>query len=137
MTATGVVLLALAGARFEARAQSTDAPPARRSASNGVYTAAQAREGEAIFQQHCARCHSTEEYRSQRFRAKWTSRTLAELYAFVSRTMPFDQPASLLPRQYAELLAYVLQVNGFPTGSSALSWDLNELAGITLDLPPP
>jgi hypothetical protein len=135
--ATCVVLVALAGGWLEGLAQAPDAPAARRSATSGVYTAAQAREGEAIFQQHCSRCHSSQEYRSERFRAKWTSQTLAELYAFVSRAMPFDQPGSLQPVQYAELLAFMLEVNGFRPGGSALSWDQKDLAGITLDLPRP
>jgi hypothetical protein len=50
--------------------------------------------------------------------------------------MPFDQPASLHPERYAEVLAFILEVNGFPPGDAALGWERKELAGITIDPPP-
>jgi hypothetical protein len=50
--------------------------------------------------------------------------------------MPFDQPGSLLPRQYVDLLAYLLSVNGYPSGEMELSWDQKELSAIKIDPPP-
>jgi S-disulfanyl-L-cysteine oxidoreductase SoxD len=141
LTALSLLLLSLpisglGGAPSTLQAQIPDAPPPRTSAGSGVYTVEQAREGGAIFEQHCSRCHSPQEYRSTPFRTKWTSRTLHDLYLVISGTMPLDQPASLQSRQYAELLAFVLEVNGFPPGSVALGWEEKELAGITIDPPP-
>jgi mono/diheme cytochrome c family protein len=127
---------ALLGGARAAYAQASLPPESPRSTRSGVYTTQQAREGAALFEQHCSRCHSAEEYRSARFREKWTSRTLRELYGVVSTTMPFDQPASLRPEQYAELLAFILQVNGFPSGEAALGWDEKALASITMAPPP-
>ena len=135
--ALSLVLLALGVEATTGLAQTTpDSPRVTRSAREGVYTAEQAREGAAIFEQHCSRCHSAQEYRSERFRTKWTSRTLHDLYGVVSTTMPFDQPASLLATQYAEILAFILEVNGFPPGDVPLGWDRKALAGITIDPPP-
>ena len=132
----GLAFLALGVGASTLLSQAPTTSSAPRSARDGVYTAEQAREGAAIFEQHCSRCHSAQEYRSERFRTKWTSRTLHDLYVVISTTMPFDQPASLRPVQYVEALAFILEVNGFPPGDVALSWDQKELAGVTIDPPP-
>jgi len=128
--------LALAGACSPACGQAQSPPAEARSVQAGVYTAGQALEGAALFEQYCSRCHSREEYRSPRFREKWTSRTLRDLYAVVASTMPFDQPASLPLTRYAELVAFILQLNGFPPGDAQLEWDEEGLAAITIDPPP-
>jgi mono/diheme cytochrome c family protein len=135
-TAVCLVFLALTQGSVTVLAQTPSSAPPPRSARGGVYTAEQAREGMAIFEQQCSRCHSAQEYRSPRFQTKWTSRTLHELYLVISTTMPFDQPASLQPRQYAELISFILEVNGFPPGPIALGWEEKALAAITLDPPP-
>jgi hypothetical protein len=132
-TAVAFVLLGLGGVS-SLRAQTPDAAVTR-SARSGVFTAEQAREGGAIFEQHCSRCHSTQEYRSERFRTKWTSRALRDIYLVVSTTMPFDQPSSLRPTQYAELLAFILEVNGLPPGEVELAADERRLAEIVFDPP--
>ena len=49
--------------------------------------------------------------------------------------MPFDQPARLRPTQYAELLAFILEVNGLPPGEVELATDERLLAGIVFDPP--
>ena len=128
--------LALAGAPAAVYAQAQSPPVEGRSVQAGVYTAEQALEGAALFEQYCLRCHSAEEYRSPRFREKWSSRTLRDLYAVIASTMPFDQPASLPLTQYAELVAFILQLNGFPSGDALLEWDEKGLAAITIDPPP-
>jgi hypothetical protein len=128
--------LALAGAASPANAQTQSPPAEARSVQAGVYTAEQALEGAALFEQYCLRCHSAEEYRSARFREKWSSRTLRDLYAVIASTMPFDQPASLPLREYSELVAFILELNGFPAGDVLLEWDEKALAAITIDPPP-
>ena len=133
MVSTSLALAAAPPSAFGQRS-----PAGTRSARAGVYTAEQAREGAAlsVFEQYCLRCHSLEEYRSQRFREKWTSRTLRDLFAVIASTMPFDQPASLPLTQYAELVAFILQLNGFPSGDARLEWNETGLAAITIDPPP-
>jgi cytochrome c5 len=132
----GLLVVATLGCASSSRAQATGEVPARRSVLEGVYTADQATEGKALFDQLCLRCHAAVDFANERFQAKWTARTLHDLYALVSRTMPLDQPASLRPPQYAELLAFLLSVNGYPAGERELGWDAQDLSRIRIDPPP-
>jgi hypothetical protein len=102
---------------------------------DSVYTADQATEGKALFDQLCLRCHAAVDFSSERFHQKWTTRSLHDLYGVISRTMPLDQPGSLRPPQYTELLAYLLSVNGYPAGRAELGWDREQLSAIRIDPP--
>jgi hypothetical protein len=136
VASAALVLLAPLWGPGAAHAQGASGGRVLKSVLDSVYTAEQAREGKALFDQLCLRCHAAPDFASERFKAKWTARSLHELYAALSRTMPFDQPGSLRPPQYIELLAFLLSVNGYPAGGRELRWDLGELAGIKIDPPP-
>lgn len=129
-----LVLLAMVGPSA-AHAQGAD-ERALRSVRDSVYTADQATEGKALFTQFCLRCHAAPDFASPRFHEKWDTRTLHDLYALVSRNMPFDQPGSLRPQQTVELLSFILSVNGYPAGGKELTWDQVELSSIRIDPPP-
>jgi hypothetical protein len=131
-----LVLLATLGEASAARAQGVDAARARTSVLDSVYTVDQAAEGKALFDQLCLRCHAAPDFASARFHEKWDSLTLHDLYALVSRNMPFDQPGSLRPRQTVELLSFILSMNGYPSGNTELGWTQQELSGIQIDPPP-
>ena len=135
-TAWLLLLLAVGGAR-PLWAQAAGSLPPNRSVLDGVYTAEQATEGILLFGDKCARCHAAVDFGAAKFRAKWVTHTLQELYARVSTTMPFDQPSSLRPTQYAQLVAFLLAVNGYPPGTKELGWEENELNGIKIDPPFP
>ena len=116
-------------------AQGADARSPK-SVLDSVYTADQASEGKALFDQLCLRCHASVDFASARFHEKWDARTLHDLYALVSRNMPFDQPGSLRPQQTVELLSFILSVNGYPAGNVELGWTEQQLAGIKIEPPP-
>jgi hypothetical protein len=64
------------------------------------------------------------------FLAKWDGSTLGDLFELIRQTMPDDDPGALTPAQYADLLAYILSLNKFPSGSTELATDakpLNEI----------
>jgi mono/diheme cytochrome c family protein len=130
----GLVLLATLGGPAASQAQAAGALGSR-SVLDSVYTADQATQGKALFEQLCLRCHAPVDFANERFQAKWTTRSLHDLYSVISRTMPLDQPGSLRPPQYAEVLAYVLSVNGYPAGRTELGWDRDRLSGIRIDPP--
>jgi hypothetical protein len=48
-------------------------------------------------------------------------RTVGDVYGFTSTQMPLDKPGSLSPAAYAALIAYLLQENGHPAGTRALT----------------
>jgi len=100
------------------------APPARTVAA-GVFSAAQARAGQAVYAASCAACHGTNfepapgspPLRGTAFLANWRGRTLAELDAKI-RTMPPGAADSLPAGEYLAVLAYLLEANGFPAGAA-------------------
>jgi hypothetical protein len=51
--------------------------------------------------------------------------------------MPADDRGSLTPRAYGDVVAFVLESNGFPAGSSDLPEKPEELAAITIERPQP
>ena len=50
--------------------------------------------------------------------------------------MPQEAPASLSREQYADILAYILHMNGYPAGEKELSEQSESLNAISL-VPPP
>jgi S-disulfanyl-L-cysteine oxidoreductase SoxD len=102
----------------------------RRSVWDGVYTAEQAARGQMQYAYSCGRCHQEElqgdsskdvpPLNDERFRKYWNGRTLKELFDLTSKTMPADGPGSLRASSYLDLLAFLLQTNQFPAGSSDL-----------------
>ena len=113
----------LASGREEASAS----PPAVPSALDGVFTAEQAARGARTFREACAACHDPGEFSGGRFRMGWGGRSVGELYETVSTLMPEADPGSLSPREYAAVVAYLLQLNDYPAGEAALPADRRAL----------
>ena len=107
-----------------------------RTTMDGVYTLAQALKGNDVFAAHCRSCHTPESHNGPPFRNKWYGRTLAELFGYMRREMPKTEPGSLSDVDYAKALAYILRLNGMPTGSAPLSADSVMLQRIRLDSVP-
>lgn len=130
LTATALMLL---GALASAIAQ---APAAKGvTTSSGVYTARQAAEGEQTYMNICVSCHPPGTYTAPAFRDKWNGVPLSDLYGLISETMPKQEPASLQPDEYAAVLAYLLKINGAPSGKSDLPADATALKRIRISMP--
>lgn len=91
------------------------------------YTAAQAKRGEAVYAAHCASCHGTNlqgvaapAIAGKDFlnTAAKNSYTVSILNTIVTQNMPLNDPASLQPTEYADVMAYLLAANCFPTGNT-------------------
>ncbi len=94
-------------------------------AARGAYTAAQATAGQAVFGQQCAICHGRHmqgkvgpALAGQMFLSvsQFQKLTADYLYRFMSKHMPLNDPGSLTRTQYLDVLAYILEVNGYPSG---------------------
>lgn len=142
-------LLALAAVAFFAAA-SADAPDRRdvatardvipdtlRTTLDGVYTLAQANTGKDVFAIACQSCHSPTFHATPAFRTKWTGRTLGELFGYMRREMPQADPGGMTDEEYLDVLAYMLRINGMPTGNDPLAGDSTALHRITLRLDRP
>ena len=66
------------------------------------------------------------------FMANWEGRTVGDLFDTTRNTMPMNQPDSLTAKQYVDLVAYLLQANGFPAGKEELQGDSQALKSITI-----
>jgi alcohol dehydrogenase (cytochrome c) len=110
-------------------AQPAEVPrPARRAAptrlaTDGVYTAEQAAEGEAVFNRECSACHQASVYTGRNFSAKWSGRTLADAYQQISLAMPPANPGGLSAAEYASILAFFLSRSAHPEGPAPLGAD--------------
>src|SRR5262245_56680345 len=88
---------------------------------DGVYTAAQAERGEAVYSTRCAMCHEGQdadgpELTATGFLDRWREDKLEPLFTFMKTRMPGNRPGTLDERAYLDVLAYVLQVHGLPAG---------------------
>jgi mono/diheme cytochrome c family protein len=118
-----------------ARGQST----ATATTWSGVYTEAQAKQGETVYMTHCVDCHG-EDFAGREqapalaglgFMDKWNRTPLRKLFEIVEQ-MPPDEPKVLPPQQYADVLAYLLSANGFPAGQTRLTADRQTLGRIEI-----
>lgn len=104
---------------------------AQKTSSDGVYSAAQADRGEAVFKDQCASCHAPGDFTADDFLKKWTGKPLHELFDTVSTTMPMDNPGTLKPQQYADVIAYFLKLNKFPAGDAELKGSAEAMKAVT------
>lgn len=92
------------------------------------FTAAQVAAGKTAYNANCAVCHGSTmtngtfgtPLAGEYFKNMWFGRTVRAFYDRARKTMPPAAPASLPNDTYANIIAYILETNGFKTGSAAL-----------------
>ena len=125
---------------FAALALLVAAPATSKGTLDGVYTAAQAAEGAAIYAGQCAMCHGVRlegtvetPGLTGKFIANWAGRPVGDLFDYIGRAMPQMAPGTLQPEDNARLVAFILQTNGAPAGNSALPADSRALGRVDFD----
>jgi S-disulfanyl-L-cysteine oxidoreductase SoxD len=119
--------------------------PATRSVWDGVYTAQQAKRGEAAYARECAMCHgATLKERDgappladPEFLAQWNGFSAGDLFERIRRTMPTSQPGKLSAQEYADILAHILGANQFPAGGTELDSRTERLRQIRFEAAAP
>jgi mono/diheme cytochrome c family protein len=104
------------------------------SSLTGVYSQAQARNGAETYRRYCASCHTVASHSGEAFKSTWEGRSAMELFDYLRTTMPDDNPGRLSRGKYAEIVAYLLQLNGMPAGAGTLSTDPRKLQQIRITL---
>jgi quinoprotein glucose dehydrogenase len=106
----------------------------------GIYTAAQAERGKAAYSKHCSRCHGDDlagrrDYplSGERFFDRWEAHTLEHLFVLIRDSMPPDGINTVNSGDKRDIVAYVLQQNGFPAGTRELSQDGATLAALEIE----
>lgn len=135
-----VLMLIWAAALSVAAAQTTEPR------SSGVYTAEQAERGRNEYTTACAHCHASDllgdvrqeipSLADEDFMVRWGGRPASDLFKMISTDMPADKPGRLAASAYVDILAYILQTNGFPAGASELRPDIGLLAAIVIEKQP-
>lgn len=94
---------------------------------DGVYADAQARTGEALYNDRCAQCHGPDAtggnapaFVGAEFATGWDGMALSDLFQRMKATAPASSPGSLTRDEVASLMAYILELNGFPSGPTDL-----------------
>ncbi len=110
---------------------------------DGAFTADQAQRGKSGFDGVCQRCHGAALQGSEgngptlkgaAFLTHWDKDTLGSLYTKIRDTMPQGSPGTLTDEVKLLILAYVLQQNGFPAGTTELPGDVSALDEIGIQL---
>ena len=133
---TLIVAVAAAHTAWPVSGQTTSRP-----AQSGVYSPAQAVRGKALYTEHCGSCHGTEleggafggdiapPLKRDDFLA---SGDLGMTFTGIRKRMPLDSPGILADQIYIDIVAFLLEQNGFPPGGSDLPFSAEQLSLIRL-----
>ncbi|MBF0678257.1 MAG: cytochrome c [Devosia sp.] len=107
------------------------------------FTSDQVDRGKTQFQKDCVECHGEDlrggllggpPLRGVNFLSKFGDGAPAGvLYDVMSGTMPPDAPGRYSPGAYADMMAYILQRNGFPSSGQALPTDSDALYNMIIE----
>jgi S-disulfanyl-L-cysteine oxidoreductase SoxD len=139
-----IALAACAPVDRDLRAQTSASATA--SIRDGVFTAEQARRGQAAYTGPCDRCHGYKldgaaddpdmlpapPVAGPKFLRKWNGRTLAALVEYLSATMPANNPGYLSADEWADIVAYMLATSGMPAGGAELRSSREALASVVI-----
>lgn len=103
------------------------------------FTADQAAAGKTAYNANCAVCHGSTltngtfgtPLAGAYFEGAWSGQTAKALYEYF-QTMPPSSPGSLDSDTYADIMAYVFEVNGYRPGDVALPSDAAVLEGMAI-----
>lgn len=108
----------------------------------GWYTKEQALRGAEQYLEHCAEgCHGADFVPDEHstgltgaaFVWHWEGRTLYDLFETIRTRMPFGNEGGLANSTYIDIVAYLLEANGFPPGDEELPVDDETLSGLLID----
>lgn len=88
-----------------------------------LFTDGQADRGRTAFDEACAECHTTSEFRGRTFQSDWGHRTVYSFFRTVRSTMPDDNPGGLAEETYLDVVSYILRMNGHGSGASEMTMD--------------
>ncbi|HEX4616230.1 MAG TPA: c-type cytochrome [Stellaceae bacterium] len=106
-----------------------------------MYAKEQVLKGHDLYNEHCASCHGAAlegqgslPLSGATFRARWADdhHSVDDLFYIIRTLMPYGQPAILSKQEYLDIVAYILMVNGYPTGAQPLPLDPRILKRITI-----
>jgi len=105
---------------------------------SGIYTDAQARRGQAVYDELCMSCHLRDLTGADQspglvgpdFNNQWNDLSIHDLFERTRISMPADKPGTMKPEQVADVLAFILSKGGFPAGETELPAQADALKSI-------
>ncbi len=105
---------------------------------DGIYSAEQAKRGEALYVEKCSSCHGAELNGGEmapgllggEFTANWNDLSIGDLFERMRISMPQNNPGSLSRPQNADVLAFMLSKGSYPAGTTELPSQTDVLNGI-------
>jgi len=101
-------------------------------ATSIIFSADQVTRGRSAYERGCVDCHGATldngefggpPLRGASFLRRWNDKSVADLYAYTKDKMPADRPGTLSGQTYVELVAFILQANGYKAGPDDLTTD--------------
>lgn len=117
--------------------------PRRRASPPALYTEEQATSGSLAYYKNCAMCHgpllegqaggySGPALKGADFADPSYDFHLSDIFNFVAKLMPAATPGSLAPEQDVEIMAFILQQNGYPPGKRQLTYEFAEKSKVPI-----
>ena len=138
-----VVLMVGAGIVFALGTSGAAQSASPKSAWDGIYSDLQADRGERAYGQTCAHCHGLSlegdgareipTLVTDQFLRRWRGKPVQTLFDSLMRSMPADARGSLTPRATADMVAYLLRVNGAPSGDMPMPSERDALASLVIE----
>ena len=113
--------------------------------SDGIYTEEQSERGELEYMRTCKKCHQRDlmgdfiedapPLIGDDFLAEWNPWTVGDLFEFLTTDMP-PKPKDrrdITAQNYADILAFILMKNGYPSGDADLAAGYEPLAEIEMN----
>ncbi|MCW8809232.1 MAG: transporter substrate-binding domain-containing protein [Rhodanobacter sp.] len=95
-----------------------------------LFTVAQADSGKQKFAEDCARCHGPAmegragpALKGPNFASAKSDFHVGDIFTILAHNMPASDPGSLTHLDYVDVMAFLLQQNGYPAGKKALLYD--------------
>jgi S-disulfanyl-L-cysteine oxidoreductase SoxD len=125
--------------------------PKTRTIWEGIYTEAQAIRGQKAYKVACGYCHKDNlaggffddgngrapaltgpRAFDSSFEKRWAGKTVGEMVIEIGTAMPQNDPGSLAPETYVDIITFLLAQNGVPPGTAELPPELDALQGIRM-----
>lgn len=105
---------------------------------DGIYTAEQAKQGEALYAENCASCHGAgltggemaPALTGGEFSGNWNDLSIGDLFERIRLSMPEGNPSALTRQQKADVLAFILSKMNAPAGKTELPSATDQLKAI-------
>ena len=108
-----------------------------------LYTEDQATKGALAYYKNCSMCHgplldgqsagySGPALKGPEFADPSYDFHVNEMFNFVAKLMPPGEPGTLTHEEYVEIMAFILQQNGYPAGSHELVYEEAEKSKVPI-----